>query len=205
MRIVWTTLFYLSLCVVTPGVHAATILVEASATGSILEERVGARDPTITTTYTTTNPLGELHDSFSFSSYYSTIVGHRKASVGYVVFDLSDVADDMQSVRLEMDLAYGSNSNPNLTIHALDPATALNLMANPVGTQSDSYNPSVDGSNESPLYLQLQNQYNAIGTGAQLGALSQSGPLSGIYSVDLTVTTLGLVNATDGFLALGFT
>jgi hypothetical protein len=202
MRIVWTTLFYLSLCGVTPGVHAATIPVEASATGSIVERAYYSYKSYFDgTEYTSINPLEKLQDDFYVD--YSSYSSYRNTSVGYLVFDLSGVPRDAQNVTLELDVAYANNANPNLTIHALDPATAQDLIANPVGSQSESYTPAFG--DPPPVWTELASQYSAIRGGAHLGVLSQLGPLDGTFSIDLTSTALGLVNGTDGLFALGLT
>jgi hypothetical protein len=201
MRKVWIATFCLSLYLLIPAAHAAPITLDAVATGSVHSDQHSGRGSD-NYEYISTSPLTELRYMLDWGLISSGV--SRVTGVGYVVFDLGDISDSMQSVSLEMDVAYTVAANPNLTIHALDTATALDLITNPAGEQRGKWQSS-QLEPPSSIYTKLESQYDAIRAGAELGVLSQSGPFDGPFTVDLTSTTLGLVNATDGLFALGLT
>lgn len=201
MRMVWITSFALWVCCLTPGARAALITLEPTAAGSIWQQQTCGRPGCFSLKYTSINPLDDLGFQFATEIGSSSVI----TSVGYVVFDLSGLAQNAQGASLELDLRYATNANPNLVMRALSATTVADLVTNPAGTQSGAIDFSTSPPSFPPLYSQLGGQYFAISEGTELGILSQPGPFEGLYLVDLTSSALSLINASSGLFGLGIT
>lgn len=201
MRKVLISFCVLVACVLAPSVRAALITLDATATGSIRQQQTCGRPGCFALEYTSINPLDDLRFQFATSIGSSSVI----TSVGYLVFDFTDLGQDAQSAFLELDLQYTTDANINVMIGALSAATVMDLVANPVGVQRGAIDLSTSPITIPPLYSQLGGQFLDIATAVQVGALSQVGPFNGRYSVELTNSALTLLNETDGLFGFGLT
>ncbi|MEZ5573727.1 MAG: hypothetical protein R3E64_17175 [Halioglobus sp.] len=201
MRSVLISILTLTLCLSAQGACAGLITLDPTTTGSIRQQETCGRPGCFALQYSSTNPLNDLGFWFIYNIGSSTV----NSSVGYLLFDLSGMIETAYSATLELDLRYATNANPGLKIGALDATIAADLSSNPVGTQYGAIDLSTSPITIPALYSQLAGQYFAISSGTELGMLSQSGPLDGLYSVSLSNSALDSINATSGLFGLGLT
>src|SRR6056297_1577182 len=191
-------------CVMAQGAQAGFINLDSVATGSIEQYVVRPGGNTYFEEYTSENPLETLGYTKSFQ-ISGRPISYRTEARGYAVFDVSTFAGMVNGATLELDLqrSTGNLSGTQLSVRTVDSATAAELAANPVGTQSAGV--SIDDFPDPPaaLFEALASQYGMLGAGTEAGLFAQSGTYNGLFEIELNAIAVDLINAGGGLFALG--
>lgn len=188
---------------ISTNATAASISLNPAQTGSISKGEIYTSNGPLPPTMTSSSPL----ESFRYSPASPLgSVKYRSNGQGYLLFDLSNLPYDVESASLEFNLDYARSAAPNLTITGLDLLQAQDLLNVPPGTESWSGQVFLTGTpDERAAYNRLSSGYSAISSGTELGTLTDSGPLNGLYNIDLNSEALSFINSSSGLLGLGLT
>jgi hypothetical protein len=172
-----------------PLAKAGLIVLEPVDSGEIFAETDGLVIPpyNITDIYAHGEGLDRLtamyYDSFGCLCF------HEEGTSGYVIYDLSSVGAAVESVSMQLNLTLtGSPQGDLMHILAIDGITAEVLSLLPAGPLGSALGESL---------------FYGVGEGPSLG-FQEIDTGSGVYTIELSVGAVDLVNKTGGLLAFGF-